>query len=384
MPISRNQGLLAAALVTAAMAGAGGTLLLTNDDPTGAVASSSVTSPASTAPTAPPSRPQPPSPSPSLSDVAAPASASPAPPPAPVVVQLDEEALESAPVPSLCGHPAGRLRDGKLPGIPRSAGDVEAVETALVDLDADGLLEGVLMISCSAGNSPSTSVHVYRSGPRLIGEVPIEAGLGSEARVTDIAARRGRVEVSARFQDEQDARCCPSGYVVRSFQLKSGQLKPVAAAGVDRTARVTGDGWGNIRVGESYEQLARATGLPVDVDVIEETTNDYDAEPCTYVSLGGNDSVLVMGGEGRARAVVFSSPGAKSKSGAGVGSTEDQVLAAYGDRASRVPNTYGPIADVVVSAGNGRIVRFEFNEARVVQTMHAGETEYASLVEGCA
>lgn len=60
------------------------------------------------------------------------------------------------------------------------------------------------------------------------------------------------------------------------------------------------------------------------------------------------------------------------------------MLAAYGDRAERVQNTYGPIDDVVVAAGNGRIVRFEFDESRVVHSMHAGETEYAALIEGCA
>ena len=35
------------------------------------------------------------------------------------------EQLRNAPIGSLCGHPAGRLQNGKLPGIPQAAGFVE-------------------------------------------------------------------------------------------------------------------------------------------------------------------------------------------------------------------------------------------------------------------
>ena len=91
----------------------------------------------------------------------------------------------------------------------------------------------------------------------------------------------------------------------------------------------------------------------------------------------------VVGGAGRVRAVVFGAPGILSKSGVGVGSTEAEVLGTYGS-ASRVPNTYGSVEDVLVPAGAGRSLRFEFDEDRRVCRMHAGETDYALLVEGCA
>jgi hypothetical protein len=375
---------MAGALAAAALLGAGTTAVLTGSEGPDQVVARPASAPTSGAPAVTSSPSPSPSVSPSPSSVPPTTAPQPAPSTAPPVPQLDEEALATATVPSLCGHPSGRLRNGKLPGIPAGAGFVELDETALVDLDGDAVLEATVLLSCSAGNSVITSVHIYRSGPRLVGDVPIEAGLGSEARVTDIEAGRGRVEVSARFQDEDDGRCCPSGYVVRSFRLKGGKIQQVPGPGVDRQAQVTGDGWGTVRVGDTYEQLARATGIPVDIDLIDDVSDDLEAEPCTYVTLKGNDTVTVMGGEGRARAVVFSSPGVKSKSGVGVGSTEEQVLAAYGDRAERVPNTYGPIDDVVIAAGSGRIVRFEFDESRVVHSMHAGETEYASLIEGCA
>lgn len=275
--VGTRGALLTGALVTAAMVGAGATVLLTGaNDSAKTVEPSPLSSSTSGGLTA--------SPSPSATS-APPAPPTPAASTTPPVVQLDEAALASAPVPSLCGHPAGRLRNGELPGIAPGAGFVELDETALVDLDGDGLLEATVVLSCSVGNSVITSVHIYRSGPRLVGDVPVGKGLGSEARVTDIAAGPGRVEVSARFQDEDDARCCPSGYVVRSFRLKGSQIQQVPGPGVDRGAQVTGDGWGTVRIGDTYEQLARGTGFPVDIELIDESNADLEAEPCTYLRV---------------------------------------------------------------------------------------------------
>ena len=148
--------------------------------------------------------------------------------------------------------------------------------------------------------------------------------------------------------------------------------------------RVTGDGRGPVRVGASYAELAREIGRTVEVNVLgDDPGADFETEPCTYVTVGGDDVNLVVGGAGRVRAVVFGAPGILSKSGVGVGSTEAEVLGTYGS-ASRVPNTYGSVEDVLVPAGAGRSLRFEFDEDRRVCRMHAGETDYALLVEGCA
>ena len=294
---------------------------------------------------------------------------------------LTEAVLRSAMVPSVCSHPAGTLRDGRLPGIPEGEGEVVLDDVALGDLDGDGVDEAAVVLGCSTGNSVATEVLVYESGPRLLGRVPVEEGLDSEVRAHQLDLSPGRLEVSGYFQDADDPRVSPTGRVARAYLVRDGRITRIPAVGVDTASRLTGHGLGSIRVGDSYEQLARATGLPGTLETLEE--GDPHAASCAYVGLEGS-GVGVMGGSGTVGSVVVSVPGVVSKSGVGVGASEQEVLDVYGARAERVENTYSPVDDVVVPAGSGRIVRFEFSDDRRVRTMHGGFTEFASLVEGCA
>lgn len=365
----------------------GGLLLSGRGDRRAALVAASLGPPTPTAPplTAPPppTAPPPTSPPPTSPLPTASGSAGATPPsvPAVPVPPLDSASLRRAPVPALCGNDAGRLRDGELrspPGVRVSMGD-----SVRGDLDGDGADEAAAVLSCSADNSVDTEVVVYARGPRLVGRVPVEEGLGGEVRQHAVRILKGRLEVSGRFLQDGDARCCPTGMVARQYRLSAGRIVRLPATGVDRRTRLTdGDGWSTVRVGDDYEQLARATGLPVTVQTLDD--RDVSSAQCTYVSLAGAGDVGVVGGRGRVRAVVFGSPGVLTGVGPGVGTSEQRVLAAYGAKVSRVDNVYSPVDDVVLSAGAGRIVRFEFSQARVVSQIHAGETDYASLVEGCA
>jgi hypothetical protein len=225
-------------------------------------------------------------------------------------------------------------------------------------------------------------VHVYQNPLAYVGRADAGTTLPKPIAITGVKVANGVVEVAARYPGDDDPRCCPKGYVVQRFRLVGTGLKLEPPVGVARTARLTGDGWGTVRVGVTYAELARATGLPVVITSIDDP--DVEKAPCTYVQLVGADSFGLVGGEGKVRAVTFEKPGVLSKSGVGVGSTEQQVLAVYGSRAQRSPNEYSPIQDVVVAAGTGRVVRFEFDDQHRVGTMHGGETDFALLAEGCA
>jgi hypothetical protein len=273
------------------------------------------------------------------------------------------------------------LQEGRLPGIPQGEGEVVLDEVALGDLDGDGVDEAAAVLACSTGNSVATDVVVYRSGPQLVGRVPVEEGLNSEVRAHEMRLSPGRLEVSGYFQDADDPRVSPTGRVSRTYLLRDGRITRLPAAGVDPSARLTGDGLGQVRVGDSYEQLASATGLPLTLQTL--TGDDPHAAACASVTLEGI-SVDIIGGDGEVRSVIVSTPGVVSKSGVGVGATEQEVLDVYGARAERVPNEYSVVPDIVVPAGTGRIVRFEFGHERTVQTMHAGFADFASLSEGCA
>jgi hypothetical protein len=88
--------------------------------------------------------------------------------------------LESAHVPSLCGHPAGRLVHGVLPGIAAPAGRVALAATpthhgaatlAYGDLNHDGVRDAAAVVLCRTGStSRPSSIQLYTArGKRLAG-----------------------------------------------------------------------------------------------------------------------------------------------------------------------------------------------------------------------
>lgn len=369
--------LTAAGLLAAVAVGAGGVLIVQSagDDAT-LTRSAAPSQDASLSPSASAS------PSAAVPTATASGPSSPPAPPSPQVPELTAAALSSAPVPSLCGHAAGNLVSGHLPNTPPGEGGVELSDTSIGDLDGDGVAEAAALISCSQGNSVLASVHLYRRGLRPIGEVDHEEGLGSPFAATSVRISGGLLQVTGYSYAPDDPSCCPSGMLVRRFGLSGSTITSAPAPGLDERAVLTGDGWGNVQVGDPYMELARATGLRIALDDLEDLP--VEEASCVYVGVDGRDDVTIMGGEGKVRSVVFSAPGVKSRSGVGVGDTEADVLRIYAGRTERIPNTYVSVPDVIVRAGDGRIVRFEFTEDHVVSTMHAGEVNYAGLIEGCA
>jgi hypothetical protein len=92
--------------------------------------------------------------------------------------------LLSAPVPAACGHRAGRLSGGRLPGIPAHHGSMRLAWIgggdredllALGDLDGDGTGDAAATLECDAGGVPWPElIAFYAPGPALLGAV----GLG--------------------------------------------------------------------------------------------------------------------------------------------------------------------------------------------------------------
>ncbi|MEO6469247.1 MAG: hypothetical protein ABIP21_09105 [Acidimicrobiia bacterium] len=107
--------------------------------------------------------------------------------------------LVSAPVPSLCEHPAGQLVDGSLPGIPEIDGSVsiEMVDPPpmITDLNDDGTDELVAVANCNRGGVGwPNSLLVYGSGLTFLDEFKL-ADLGD--RVPDYESDRGGARVLA-------------------------------------------------------------------------------------------------------------------------------------------------------------------------------------------
>lgn len=104
--------------------------------------------------------------------------------------------LQSAPVPSLCGHPAGRLVKGALPGIPAGAGKVVLAATAahhgsnvlaLGDLNGDGVKDAAVVVQCTTSStSRPSSVQLYTSGGKRLGGLDLSS---YTHRSTDVVAK---------------------------------------------------------------------------------------------------------------------------------------------------------------------------------------------------
>lgn len=299
------------------------------------------------------------------------------------VRDLTLEDLQRAPVPSLCDHPAGTLVDGVLPGLDPTEGEVGLVDAQLGDLDGDGSPEGIATLRCTyGGNADYIGIHVYRSGPThldradLEGDRVIQRSRGisyGEPRVVD-----GLLEVSGWDGDgREDTTAGPSVALSKRFKLVGNRLVPQKVRAPRLSDPLTPDGWGPLRVDVPYAEAARVTGWPVDVEA--------ELGPgCAWVIFeGAPGSVGGMGDDERLYSLDTSEPGVVTSRGVGVGSTEAEVLTAYGPAARRERNLYSETEDVVV--GGDRVLRFQIHDqTKRVTSLHAGERDWAMLAEGCA
>ncbi|WP_280332933.1 hypothetical protein [Nocardia wallacei] len=131
------------------------------------------------------------------------------------------EDLLTAPVPELCRHDAGRLVNGVLPlqnpqlgfvGIAQvSEQDGGGYRTAIGDVTGDGVDDGALATSCSAGGVawPAT-VQVYTKGARYLGGVDLGDLTHGREYVTQLAITGGRVEIRWLTNGPDDGACCPT------------------------------------------------------------------------------------------------------------------------------------------------------------------------------
>jgi pimeloyl-ACP methyl ester carboxylesterase len=132
--------------------------------------------------------------------------------------------LASAPVPSLCEHPAGTLVNGRLPGIPENQGTVELRPTlaggpgyAFGDLTGDSVRDAAVVVDCDQGGVPwPESVQLYRSGngqvQRLGGvsleEISSQHGAGGRDGVHSITTANQAVTVHWSSNRPSDFGCC--------------------------------------------------------------------------------------------------------------------------------------------------------------------------------
>jgi hypothetical protein len=151
-------------------------------------------------------------------------SATPLPTPGGPAVTFDD--LQSAPVPALCEHDPGQLRNRQLPPQEGHRGNVDialnyqtgAYKVAFGDLTGGGG-DAAMVIHCNAGGVgwPET-VQLYTAGPQLHTAGPTRLGgidlgdltHGGRELVTDLSISDGVAHVTWMANGPNDGMCCPT------------------------------------------------------------------------------------------------------------------------------------------------------------------------------
>lgn len=127
--------------------------------------------------------------------------------------------LDNAPVPSLCGHPAGTLVDGVLPGVPENEGGVwlgfngdSKVVKGSIRPGIDGDLAAVL--DCNRGGVAwPENIVFYDAAHNILGAVDLyDVTRGGREGVRRLWFSGGALVVEVvNIQRKEDAACCGSG-----------------------------------------------------------------------------------------------------------------------------------------------------------------------------
>ena len=151
-----------------------------------------------------------------------------------------------------------------------------------------------------------------------------------------------------------------------------------AALGSGSRLRV--DGLGPIRVGMTLDEARKAAGIPM-------TANDGPYCRSLSPTDAGLPVEIVAEGGDRVNLVIVSSGPIRTVSGIGIGSTEDQVLAAYPGQLEVRPGAPGPHWVIFRPRDPGQStlsLNFAIDGNGKVGRMRAGLRQYAEADENCA
>lgn len=191
--------------------------------------------------------------------------------------------LLSAPIPAACTHPAGRLKNGSLPGLGPSEGfatiDITGrttVPPAIGDVTGDGVADAVAMLHCSAGGVDWPQILLlYTSGTKLLASVDL-SNLTPAEHAAPVLLRISKRAVIVEWQTH-DGCCSNSRFWGATFRWQPGKLlakglhRATPAGGSAGAAKVA-KAWfdarrrGDVRTARGYE--AREYNVPAGSAVV--------------------------------------------------------------------------------------------------------------------
>jgi hypothetical protein len=145
--------------------------------------------------------------------------------------------------------------------------------------------------------------------------------------------------------------------------------------------RITTAGYGPARIGMSVEQASKALGMKLVSD------GPVDDPECHYLRPEpAIDGLWFMVSNGRVVRVEVNEPGIKTKSGLGVGDSEDHVKEVLGASVEVTPHKYvAPDGNYFTlwTLDHKAAVRFETLQGKVT-SFYAGRVPEVEYVEGCS
>ena len=154
-----------------------------------------------------------------------------------------------------------------------------------------------------------------------------------------------------------------------------------AAAGPQPRWPLTVDGWGPVRIGMTQAQVSKALSTRLTGQAIE------DEDTCVEKGSSKYPGVFFMFEGGKVTRISVSEPSRlRTPSGIGIGATAAEVRRAYPRGLQAETHEYiGAPGEYLTfwTVRNKRGIRFETDERRRVQVIHAG-TGSIQYIEGCA
>lgn len=147
--------------------------------------------------------------------------------------------------------------------------------------------------------------------------------------------------------------------------------------------KLTPAGWGPVRIGMTRDQVARALKTELQGDAFDNEGSCIELFPVEEALKGTYFMFL----DGKLSRISVAEPGRiATPRGIHVGSTAEEVRAAYGEKLQAEPHHYVDLPAEYLTfwlkpAKTG--VRFETDAGHKVQIIHAGN-DSIQLVEGCA